>query len=271
LGDILLILDVCLGYLTAFSFKPEVMDSSFEDRRAVVVGPVMQTTQWRTPLMSLKAAFVSLCLALAGCAPQNTSSDLGDTGSPIAIQPPAKADNRPRLADAGGHPHHPAEVKDPSKDYNESTSPEVDGVRLTVRVPKKVVAGLPLPVEVKLINNGKTSIHLAWDTVDPMRVRIKSLSRESKAVPLTSYGVKMIEPTDILDQMRKTISSVRTWEQKPGKTGDLSVANLGLFYDLTLPGEYTFTLSRCVGCGEGQMAKDILLQVEEVKFTIERP
>jgi hypothetical protein len=159
----------------------------------------------------------------------------------------------------------------PAKTYNEATSPQKRGMHLTVRVPKTIDAGLPVPVQVKIVNNGNLHATFYWDTKEPITADIKVTTKDGKQVPFTLYGRKMIAPTELLDVLDKAGGAIRGRHVHPGQSRDLSMSNLALFYDLTLPGEYVITVAFSVNVDEEPMGEKIMFQVEKIPFTIERP
>lgn len=104
-------------------------------------------------------------------------------------------------------------------------------------------------------------------SIGRLRIRWSSrsslTSKDGQPVPFTLYGRKEINPTDLLDQLNKITGSIRQLKISSGQTRNLSVPNLALFYDLTLPGEYTLTVSKFVEIGERPKEKGVQLQVEE--------
>jgi hypothetical protein len=139
-------------------------------------------------------------------------------------------------------------------------------------IPKSVSAGSPFPVPVRITNSGNGPIIVRWDTTDPIRVQIGLTTKDNKPVPLTLYGNKMFHPTDLRDIARQMRGSIRGQHLQAGQaTQALSVPNLALFYDLTLPGEYDLTVTAFVTVGEGPKAKEVKLKAGSLRFTVTDP
>ncbi len=116
----------------------------------------------------------SLCLALACCSRRDSpSAAIMEEGVPVEAKPPPAADNVPKAAGVISGENSSDELKNPSEGYNEASSPEQDKVRLTVRVPKVVAAGSPLPIQGQIINNDEHSLFIYWETQDPMEFKIQ--------------------------------------------------------------------------------------------------
>jgi hypothetical protein len=141
---------------------------------------------------------------------------------------------------------------------------------LTVQVPKTTKAATPLLIQVKLVNNGAIPRFFHRETTDPTKLWIKVTTKEGKTVPFTLYGKKTYELTARGDARSTKKELIRKIEIAAGQTRDLSVPNLALFYDLTVPGEYLLTVSGFVQAEEGPKANKVQLQVEKIPFTIER-
>jgi hypothetical protein len=208
--------------------------------------------------MSRTFTAIAICLALtgAGC----SQSGLAPPQEPEGTQAEATDPTKNEI---------PSAEKNGDR-FQETSSPEHDGVRLTVRVPKDVTAGTPLTIDVKIANSGKSPVIIDWDTTEPMMVEVAVTTKDGKPVPFTQYGRKKIAPTELVDQLKKIKGSLREVKVVPGKKRRLSVANLALFYDLTLPGEYELTVSTTVHVGEKPI-QDVALRVEKIPFTIARP
>src|SRR5262249_29586592 len=101
------------------------------------------------------------------------------------------------LSSAGEERKTSANSKKPIEMSKTVNSPEKEGIRLTVQLPKAVAAGSPLLIEAKVVNNGKIPIYIDWDTTDPRKVQIELTTKDGRAVPFTLYGRKTIEPTDL--------------------------------------------------------------------------
>src|SRR5262249_51828198 len=102
-----------------------------------------------------------LCLTPVGCARRDgPPSDLphGDSDTVRQPQPPAKETGKPE----------------------EANSAEKDGVRFTVQAPKTAVAGMGLPVQMKIINKGETTRFFHRETTDPTKLWIKATTKEGK-------------------------------------------------------------------------------------------
>lgn len=149
-------------------------------------------------------------------------------------------------------------------------SVEVDGCTMEVELPNSPEAGSPVRVRVKITNTGKVPVAVMRESREPLPFDLE-LETGGKPVPLTRYGVKRIAPTELLDQIRKAIGSGRLGKLEPGKTTELDLPNLALFYDLTVQGDYDLTISRYVTVGEGPSAKGVNLQVKGLRLTISNP
>ena len=178
----------------------------------------------------------------------------------------------PSAADPVKHPG--GAVAEPKKSGDaevEANSPEVEGVRLNILAPKLTGAGSAVPLHANVLNAGKDDALISWETSEPMMVQVTLSDGRGKPVPFTAFGKKKIDPTDPIDQLNKLKGSIRSLKVPPGGASDVSVLNLALYYDLTLPGDYSLVVSRTVQIGTGPTAHNVELTADKVVFTIGPP
>jgi hypothetical protein len=144
---------------------------------------------------------------------------------------------------------------------------EKDGVRLTATC-VTAKAGLPVKLRLELSNNGPSQASLAYDRYEKKRqlpiVKIELVGADGKAVLLTRYGYKHSQSGEDI----KVSGTERDFAT--GDRFDVSVPNLALIYDLTVPGEYDATITACVQIGTPGSRSSIELKVK-TKVTIEEP
>ncbi len=208
--------------------------------------------------MSRKLAAIAICIALlgTGCSPSSPSLPSAPEGTQAEAKDPTKNEVPP------------PEEKD--ERFEEASSAEQDGVRLTVRVLKALTAGSTVRIDVKVANSGKAPVVFGWDSRVPLLIEVALTTKDGKPVPFTLYGQKTIAPTDLRDQLAALRGSYHQAKVSPGEKRGLSVANLALFYDLTLPGEYLVTVSKSIRVSEAPI-KDVVLRVDRIPFTIKPP
>jgi hypothetical protein len=163
--------------------------------------------------------------------------------------------------------------KTPKKaDENWVYSKPENGITLAASVPAKTTAGNPIPLKVELTNKGKEIAVVGINRRENFHVDIKLVDNEGKKVPLTRYGVKRLEPTEIGDILARANMAFMMRKLKPDSSLGLNVGNLGLFYDLTIPGDYRIVVSRGFGMGSGESdEKFVELKTPPLRFTIEQP
>jgi hypothetical protein len=149
---------------------------------------------------------------------------------------------------------------------NEAASPRTAGLVLTGAVPPSTPAGSPVAVQATIENQG---VELAWVDVEhaaPIPFDVKVTTKDGAAVPLTRYGAEVLAPTAMSTRLNDCILR----KAKPGESLKLSVPNLGLYYDLTLPGEYLVVVGRGAGVGRWP-SKLVYLTTAPIPFTVTRP
>lgn len=145
------------------------------------------------------------------------------------------------------------------------------GITLSAWVAAKIEAGTPIPITIELANKGTDLGTLAINRRSDFHVEFKVVDEKGKKVPLTRYGVTRLKPVEIGDILAKANGAFNLRRLKPGKSMDFGIANLGLYYDLTVPGAYAVTVSQGVRIGTDDEHRDVQLKTPPLRFTIERP
>ena len=153
---------------------------------------------------------------------------------------------------------------------NKADSPSKNGIQLSLAVPARVKAGLPVPLTIELRNTGTDTATYGSDPLDPDKVDWQLTTGDGKPVPLTLFGKKHFHPTELADKLARVERSFVQVPLTPKKSLDLSLANLALFHDLTLPGEYTLTVTASVSVGE-DAPQTISLTTKPIRFTVIAP
>ena len=149
---------------------------------------------------------------------------------------------------------------------NEAASPRTDGLVLTGAVPPSTPAGSPVAVRVTIENQGTAEGTLDIEHAAPISFDVAVTTKDGAAVPLTRYGSEVLAPMAAAFRRADCI----LFKVKPGESFKLSVPNLALYYDLTLPGEYLVVVSRAVGVGRWPF-KWVTLTAAPIPFTVTHP
>lgn len=154
---------------------------------------------------------------------------------------------------------------------NEVASPKEGGLRLVASVRAGIKAGQGVGLRVRLENAGTNKAMVSLQRGGPLpQVQLELLDKGGARVPLTAYGKKTFEPTDLSDVAKAIFRSMTLLSVPPGKTLDLSVPNVALFFDLTVPGEYLLKMKRLVVIGDFNSGKVVELRLE-LKLLIDNP
>lgn len=148
---------------------------------------------------------------------------------------------------------------------NESVSPRIDGFVLSGAVTPSTPAGSPVAVRVTVENQGTAQGALVLEHDAPIPFDVKVTTKDGAAVPLTRYGAKVFARMAMPGRSDCIMAKV-----KPGEPAKLSVPNLALYYDLTLPGEYLVVVGKDVGVGRWPF-KWVALTTPPIPFTITDP
>jgi len=147
-----------------------------------------------------------------------------------------------------------------------------NGVRLTLATPQAGRAGQPRIVKVTLRNEGKDLVEygsLQRPRYVDFQVRMKAelirLQMASGDVPLTRYGKR------IRANVERPLDA-HLWTPVKVKPGQESVAylNLGLLYDLSLPGKYEVSVATIFMRG-GDRSKAFTIEATGLKFELDSP
>lgn len=141
---------------------------------------------------------------------------------------------------------------------------EADDVQLAAEMPKRVAAGMPVPLWVEVANNRREEVWFGHNRSSRWPVTVEVETRDGKPVPLTRYGgTESKEPR---------VGSFQRYTVQPGKSrSDIGVKNLALVYDLTLPGQYRARVSRPVRVGREDDPRRIELKTGYLWFEILDP
>jgi len=138
----------------------------------------------------------------------------------------------------------------PPATTNEATSKTISGLRLSVSVSKTVTQGTEFPLNVTLENSGDVTAKF-FNRSNEAPVKFSITELDGATVPTTLFGKREFGPFDWTNATRLTTSRPSLdWRRiSPGGTACVVVPNVGLYYDLTLPGEYLITVSKRVTVG----------------------
>jgi len=145
----------------------------------------------------------------------------------------------------------------------------VDGAWISVSTLSKTKAGEPIRLQIELTNKGDGVLQLVYDRYRPVKVEIEVMYAAGNAVPMTAFAKKFLQPTNPLDKLSATIGSATTVEVLSGQSYDLSIGNIGLFFDCTLPGDYVINVKRSV-MFKSPMPKSELLKTQ-ITFKVVGP
>ena len=122
--------------------------------------------------------------------------------------------------------------------------------------PQIDLCGSLIPVGVLIRNTKQKPAMLELRKCDPTSFSVEVSTNKGDAVPLTRFGKEVLSP-DAKLLRRADIAGLAVDAETPQK---LLINNLGLFFDLTLPGEYLVTISREVKLGEAWASKKVVLK-----------
>lgn len=151
----------------------------------------------------------------------------------------------------------------------EAKSQVVNGAWISVSTHSKTKAGEPIRLQIELSNKGDGALQLVYDRYRPAKVDFDVTYAAGSAVPLTAFAKKHLHPIERIDKLRAIVGSATTVEILPGESYDLSIANVGLFFDVTLPGDYVINVKRGVTF-KGPMPKTEWLKTQ-LSFTVVGP
>lgn len=141
----------------------------------------------------------------------------------------------------------------------------------TAHVPKVVAAGEPIRIDAEFRNTGTGVVIVdvsKRDLSPPVRVQVRTAAGEP--VPLTRYGESVLGAGRLMMLLRRGGDSIAFPIAQDGSI-PFSIRNLALYYDVTIPGEYTVTVSRTYRIGEKlRDAKFQELVVSPIPFTVSR-
>jgi hypothetical protein len=122
-----------------------------------------------------------------------------------------------------------------------------DGMTLHAEAAKQIKNGEALPLTVKLVNGSdKAKMVSLLDSQCFPLCKIEVKGADGKPAPYTAFGKETIGR-----QNRSSIQSIRGFGINPSDTKYLKIANLCLYFDLTVPGEYVVTATTWIGGGIG--------------------
>lgn len=149
------------------------------------------------------------------------------------------------------------------------TMSATDGNRtFAARVPKAVAAGEPIRIDAELRNTGTGVIKVDVSNLDIPPVRIQVRTAAGEPVPLTRFGESVLGKGSLKALIRRGASSI-AFPLAQNDSIPFSIRNLALYYDLTIPGEYTVTVSRTFRIGDNlRDAKFQELVVGPIPFTV---
>ncbi len=148
---------------------------------------------------------------------------------------------------------------------------DADGkLRLTAELKPQLRVGNPVPVKLAFVNNTKASVAVIWEKLDPFRVTVTVKDAAGKEVPLTRCGKRAfgVEDVEAGGDLPNRDGSIQSTFVKAGESCDLSIANLALYFDLTLPGEYELSASIGTSPEEVAVVPSEFVRTGSVRFRI---
>ena len=155
----------------------------------------------------------------------------------------------------------PAPVTRPATQYLEKSTLSND-VSLSLKMPKKAAAGEILEVELTIENKSDKDILNGFEHSYDCDFVLKVIDDVYKPVPYTRYG-----------QFRKPSQPVRDFVAyrnvriHPGQSHSV-IVNLGLLFDITVPGRYALEAQKIVNRG---MPSQVEVKLDNCEFYISRP
>jgi hypothetical protein len=165
-----------------------------------------------------------------------------------------------------------AQDKGRKPDMRRMESKQTNGLQLAVSYPATTPAGEPVGVKVHLVNGGSQKAVILLDRrrrLSPLVVVVAD--KTGVKAPLTAFGQRYLQPSSLADRFDAARSSLMTVTINAGASRDLSIPNLGLFYDLTLPGTYEITIDLAVTVGDINTGKETLLRLTGVPIVVGTP
>ncbi|MFO0822030.1 MAG: hypothetical protein U0792_02750 [Gemmataceae bacterium] len=149
-------------------------------------------------------------------------------------------------------------------------STTADDRTFAVRVPKSVVAGEPIRIDAEFRNSGTDVVTIDVSNLDLPPVFVQVRTATGEPAPLTRFGESVLGAGRLKALLRRGGSSI-AFPIAQNDSIPFVVRNLALYYDLTLPGEYTVTVSRSFRIGENlREAKIQEVVVGPIPFTVVR-
>jgi len=132
---------------------------------------------------------------------------------------------------------------------------------MIVEIAPEVLAGDRLIVKIRLENKGTAAIGL-WSRDEFLDYKFSVLGADKKPVNKTAFGTRMAEDNGG--------GKYEEFELKPGEKLEESL-KLSQLFDLSMPGEYTFRISRGGSVGAGVRPKCVEWEINEIVFTVNMP